>query len=67
MREVRLAVNLSDGKVIHFIESRTDVITRRYDGELATFTVRVGDYQLDQLRALGSGLKVINGGVEDPV
>lgn len=67
MREVHLAVNLSDGKVIHFIESRTDVITRRYDGERATFTVRVGDYQLDQLRALGSGLKVINGGGEDPV
>ena len=63
MRKLRLAVDQAAGKLIHFIESSTQVVDRRYDGSEAILTVRVGLHQLDRLRALGP-LRVLDGQVE---
>ncbi len=59
VQELRLSVDLTDGRLIHFIESRANVISREYDGQRATFRVRIGSLQLDQLRALGGGLHAV--------
>ncbi len=59
MRRLRLEVDLAAGRQIQFIESSTEVIDRRYDQGIATFTVRIGNRQLDRLKAIGDGLRVL--------
>ena len=53
LREVTLKLDMADGKVIHFLESRATVLDRRYDGDEVHYTVRLGTRQFDQLRAMG--------------
>ena len=53
IRRLKMTVPLSEGKVIGFLESRSEVLDRQYEDRRATFTVRIGSRQLDQLRAMG--------------
>lgn len=58
LQEMDLAVPLSGGKLIHFIESRAEVLERRYEKDEALFHVRIGSNQLDLLRAMGGPLRI---------
>jgi len=61
METLKLVAKMSDGKSINFLENRAEVLEREYDGDTATFTVRIGKRQLDQLWAMGANLKVLDG------
>jgi GTP-binding protein HflX len=58
VREVELAIPLSDSRAIDFIEKRAEVLDREYDEAKATLRVRIGRRQIDQLLAGGSQLQV---------
>jgi GTP-binding protein HflX len=60
MKTLELAVAMTDGKAIHFLESRTNVIERHWEGDRAIFKVRIGGRQLDQLHAMGSSIRILN-------
>ncbi|MEM0982763.1 MAG: GTPase HflX [Planctomycetota bacterium] len=51
--EVSLVVPLSDGKAVHTIESRGEVLERTYNGQSVTIRARIGDKILDELRTKG--------------
>jgi GTP-binding protein HflX len=55
----QLTLPVTDGKAIHFIESRANVCDRQYDGGNVVMTVRIGRRQLDQLRAVATVVRVI--------
>lgn len=57
--ELRLDVPLRDGKAIHFLESRATVLGREYHDQRAVLTVRIGNRQLDQLRAMGTEVREV--------
>jgi hypothetical protein len=61
MREMRLVAAMGDGKSINYLENRSEVLDRQYDGDEVTFTVRIGQRQLDQLQAMGANLRVVDG------
>ena len=61
LRRLQLEVDLKSGRLIQFIESRTEVVDRRYEEGRAMFTVRIGENQLERLRALGGGLRIVDG------
>jgi GTP-binding protein HflX len=54
-----LRVAMTDGKAMHFIESRATVLDRRYDATYAEIDVRIGKRQLDQLRATGAAFEIV--------
>ena len=58
MREVEVALPLSDGRSIAFLEQRADVLDRHYDHQTVRLRVRVGRRQMDQLLARGAALTV---------
>jgi len=60
IREVRIATSMRDGRTIAFLEKRTEVLDRQYDGDEVRFTVRIGRRQVDQLLAQGARM-TING------
>ncbi len=49
-----LTLSMADGKAIHFLENRAEVLDRRYDLDTMTLTVRIGDRQLARLKAMGT-------------
>jgi len=51
--ELELQLNSADGKAIHFLENRANVLDRNYEGDTVTMSVRIGKRQLDQLSAMG--------------
>ena len=51
-RELTLTLPLTDGKAVNFLENRAQVLKRQYDNDRVTLTVRIGQRQLDQLRAM---------------
>ncbi len=53
-RELRITVQIHDGKALHFIENRSNVLHRDYNGRQVTLTVRIGSRQLDQLLAMNT-------------
>jgi len=57
-REMTLQVNIADGKALHFLENRTKVLDRRYDGDRVAMTVRIGGRVLDQLKAMGTTAQI---------
>jgi len=61
LREVELAIPMSDSRTISLIEKRSEVLDRRYDDSHAFLRVRIGRRQIDQLLTGGAPLK-INGG-----
>ena len=54
-----LRVPMADGKTINFLENRTEVLERHYTETHVDLTVRVGQRQLDQLRASGARFEEI--------
>jgi len=58
LRQLRLTIDLKDSKAVHFLETRAEVIDRRYDGQEVVFEVRIGERQLDRLRAMGVAMKM---------
>jgi GTP-binding protein HflX len=57
-RNVTLTMSLADGKAIHFLENRAQVLDRIYDNDHVAMTVRIGQRQLDQLRAMGTTVRL---------
>ncbi len=62
--DLSLQLSCGDGKAIHFLENRANVLERNYEGDTVTMSVRIGKRQLDQLHAMGS-TAVIVGEFED--
>ncbi len=58
IEHVRIVVPLSDGKTIHTIENRGQVLSRDYDTTSVTLEARIGRRQLDQLRSMGARMTV---------
>jgi GTP-binding protein HflX len=58
VEHLKITVPLSDGKTIHVIENRGQVIARDYDGSAVTLEVRIGRRQLDQLRSAGARMEI---------
>jgi GTP-binding protein HflX len=55
--EIRLP--LRESRVIHMIESRGEVLDRRYDADTVTLRARLGANQLDRLRSASRALEVL--------
>jgi len=53
-REMTLHVHIADGKALNFLENRTKVLDRQYEGDQVAMTVRIGGRVLDQLKAMGT-------------
>jgi GTP-binding protein HflX len=58
MRVLRVEVDMSNGKLIQFLESRMQILERQYEGSTATYTLRIGDHQLERLRSMGGGYRI---------
>jgi GTP-binding protein HflX len=61
VREVDIALPMSDARAIMFLEKRTDVLDRQYHDSTAVLTVRIGRRQLDELLTRGGANLSING------
>ncbi len=55
---VRLEAPLADGRAVDFIEKRTPVETREYNGAIVAFDTHIGRRHVEQLLALGSDIRV---------
>ena len=55
---LKLTVDVNNGQAISFIENRTEVIDRLYQGHEVAFTVRIGTRQLDRLRTMGTTVEI---------
>jgi len=60
VRHLRLLLDIQDSKAIHYIESRSQVLDRQYEGHKVVFTVRIGTRQYDQLLATGASVQVLS-------
>ncbi len=59
MQKRTITLDLSDGKALHFLESRCEVIDRDYNDQVVILTVNIGQNQLDLLHAMGSSAKIL--------
>ncbi len=66
VQTLRLVVPITDGKAIHLLENRAEVLERTYEDKQVVFRVRIGTRQLQELRALGSRVRVIDGDGNGP-
>lgn len=66
MRELRLSVPLNEGKAIGLIENRAEVLERNYNASAVSFHVRIGQRQIDELRAMGSRFTIEGEQPADP-
>ena len=53
-RELTLTLKQSDGRALTFLENRATVLDRTYNGSTVDLHLRIGNRQLDQLRAMGT-------------
>jgi len=68
IREMTLQFDPADGKAIQFVENRGTVLERAYENGVARFRVRLGERQLDQLKAMGSSAATLTpGGSPEPL
>ncbi|MCC7191996.1 MAG: GTPase HflX [Phycisphaeraceae bacterium] len=58
MKTLDFSIDLTDGKAISFLESRAQVLERRWEDSKAYFKVRIGGRQLDQLWAMGTSARL---------
>ena len=58
MLEVSVSIALRDGKAMHFLESRTQVLSRDYTSDRASMRVRIGRRHLEQLHAMGGSIVI---------
>ncbi len=54
LQTMTLTVDQADGKALTFLENRAEVLERDYADDVVHMTVRIGDNQLDRLRAMGT-------------
>jgi len=59
LHELQLGVALDGGKLIHFIESRAEVLDRAYEGNEAIYRIRIGSHQLNLLKAMGGPVRIM--------
>ncbi len=57
MRELTLRLPLAQGKAVHFLETRAEVLDRQYETDAVAYRVRIGQRQIQQLKALGVRLE----------
>ncbi len=57
-KEMTLDIHIADGKALHFLENRTQVLDRQYAGDRVAMTVRIGGRVLDQLKAMGTTTRI---------
>ena len=62
-QELELDVPLSDSRTVDTLEKRGRVLSREYHEGSVRMRVRIGQRQVDQLRAMGSRMRVVG---EDP-
>jgi len=55
---VSITIPLADSKTVHVIEKRCEVLDRKYAGDAVTLRARIGQRQLDELRARGAQLTI---------
>ena len=60
-RDLTLSVDMTDGKSIQFIETRTEIFDRQYDEKSIIYRVRIGQRRFDQLKAMGARMQVLEG------
>lgn len=53
LQTLKIAIDISHGKAIHFLETRAQIVERQYEGATATLTVRIGTSNLDRFMAMG--------------
>lgn len=61
LRQLELELGMTDGKALHYLETRTQVLDRQYDTDTVRMSVRIGQRQLDQLRAMGGHVRIVGG------
>jgi len=59
-QDMTIRLPMSAGKSMQFLERRTRILDRQYEGNEAVFTVHMGKRQLTQLRSIGEGIQVVN-------
>ena len=60
VEEFRITLPIKDGKTIHLIETRGEVLRREYEGDDVTLHARIGARQIARLRSAGARLHVVN-------
>lgn len=63
--DLDIQLSSADGKAIHFLENRANVLERNYEGDAVTLSVRIGKRQLDQLYAMGSTAVIVGEAKDD--
>jgi len=58
VQELTLSLDAAEGKAIHYLENRADVLDRQYENQRVMMQVRIGQRQLDQLRSIGETLQL---------
>ncbi len=66
VRPTTVRVDLRNGKAIHFIETHTQVLDRRYENQHAVITAQVSDRHIEQLRAMGVAIQIDQKGKAGP-
>lgn len=59
IRELEIIVPLSDGRTVSILENRAEILDRRYDNSDVRLKVRLGQRQIDRLRAAGSQFRIV--------
>ena len=57
-RRLTLTADAADGKAINYLETRGNVLDRRYHDSTVEMDVRIGSNALDRLRAMGTSVRV---------
>ena len=52
--EMTLELDLADGDAQQFLENRSTVLDRRYNGQTVAYDVRIGHHQLDRLKSMNT-------------
>lgn len=58
LRVFDVTLPMADSRTVHLIETRGEVLDRRYDGPMVTLRARIGTRQLAQLRSMGARLEL---------
>jgi GTP-binding protein HflX len=60
IRERLITVPTTDGRSVHLLETRGEVLDREYENGAVTLRMRIGARELDRIRAGGARLKVVD-------
>jgi len=53
-QDLEMTIPHTDGKTLHYLETRAVILDRRYDADAVRLRVRLGQRQLDQLQSMGT-------------